>query len=204
MNTLINKKYLRKASPGALGKVKRSTPWTHFVLDEFIEPSEFKKIASELQFSKTGLHVDPSDPQEIQYAELPNLELAKTFLSLEFVKIIRQLTGRYASINEANAIQLRRASIETPAFPVHTDTAERLTLVAILYASSFWEPSFGGRLLLHENEFEACSSAIYVDPIPNRLVLFTTSPDHWHSVEKVYSGERYSVLSEWEFYDETH
>lgn len=202
MVLLVNPVYLTLESQGIASSIVRCNPWPHFVLDDFIRPEEFIRISEEILSAPYGLRINIDDPQRIQYAQLENMELASTFLSIEFVRLVHKLTGRFVLINESNAVQLRRSSIETPAFPVHIDTPSGgESLVAIYYISRSWQPKHGGKLILHRNQSGISDEAIYVEPIPNRLVLFATSSQHWHSVEKVYSEERYSILSEWMFVD---
>jgi hypothetical protein len=180
--------------------VARSDPWPHFVLDEFLEPEWYQRFAAEAHSDGAAFRIKRDDPYRVQFASLDDLELAKVFLSLDFAGLLRRLSGRWACVTERNAIQIRRADPSTPPFPVHHDSGGPPSLVALFYVSTDWAQPKGGRLLLYPAE-DAEATTI-VDPLPNRLVLFETSPAHWHSVEQTTAGVRYSILTEWVFLDD--
>jgi 2OG-Fe(II) oxygenase superfamily len=181
----------------ALAGIRREEPWPHFVFDGFLEEAWYRRFAAEAHSDDVAFQIKRDDPFRVQFAPLDDLELAETFLSVEFAGLLRRMTGRWACVTERNAIQVRRSDASTPPLPVHHDSGGPPSAVAIYYVSTDWMQPKGGRLRLHPTE-DAEAAAI-IDPRPNRLVVFEARPDHWHSVEMTRSGARYSILSEWVF-----
>lgn len=174
---------------------RREQPWDHFILDDFLSHDEFARIARAAADPTREFQVEPSDKHEVQFSLLEDIDLAKNFISLDFVKLLHRLTGTWCRLSDVGYVQVRRSTPRSPAFPVHVDSGGPRSFVALHYVSPDWSPTDGGRLRLHATKAGAPSSL--VDPIPNRLVVFETAADHWHSVEKTLVGIRYSVLSEW-------
>ena len=130
----------------------------------------------------------------MQYAGVADVSLAEWFLSVDFVRFLNAVTGRWCRPSEG-FVQFRMSDVTTPAFPVHVDAGEGTSFVSLSYLSPDWEPDHGGQLILHKSQ-ESSSGAV-IDPLPNRLVVFETAADHWHRVEKVRASERYSIMIEW-------
>lgn len=61
----------------------------------------------------------------------------------------------------------------------HSDKRRGRKLCLVHYLHEHWEPSFGGRFILHrENgDFHA------IDPVPNRMIIFDVTQENFHEVE---------------------
>lgn len=175
--------------------VIRQHPWTHFVLDDFLIEEEFEKFAKAASDPSRVFLVQPNDPHRVEYSLLHDVQLASQFLSAEFVRLVRLLTGDWCYPSDGN-IQVRRADAHTPEFPAHHDSGGGTrAYVSLYYTSPAWSEADRGRLRLHSTKTGSQESII--DPLPNRLVLFEASDKHLHSVEKTVANIRYSILIEW-------
>jgi hypothetical protein len=178
----------------SVGGSLREKPWPHFIIDEFLGDAEFARLVAAAKRPSREFEIEPGDEHQVEFSLLEDIELAKNFISIEFVKLLRRLTGVWCYLGEGY-VQVRRATPETPEFPVHVDSGGPRSFVAIHYVSPDWSPTHGGGLRMHAAKTGLAAST--VDPIPNRLVVFEAAPDHWHSVEKTLGGARYSILSKW-------
>jgi Rps23 Pro-64 3,4-dihydroxylase Tpa1-like proline 4-hydroxylase len=193
----ISLKYIKNIRKTKLESI-RYEPWTHFVLDDFIDSKQFKLAQSEILAKKYDFNIMEEDRNKIRYTLLTYMPLARLFYSLEFKNLVSRITSQELWINESNMVQLRKADNKTPYFPRHVDVSPLgRTLVVIYCLSPSWSPKHGGRLCLHKSRNSPSSESIFVEPKENRLVAFFTDKESWHSVEKVRGWERYSVLSEW-------
>lgn len=174
-------------------QIRNDTPWTHYVFDDFLSQEYLRKFAVAAE-NVSEFRTLADDPLEVKFAPLNDLDLAETFLSLPFVRLLRDMTGHWCYPSDG-LIQVRVSDASTPAFPVHVDEVGRPSFVMLYYISPNWCQEDGGRLRLHQKSDGPCLKEI--DPLPNRLVIFETSDHHWHSVEKVRSGLRHSILVEW-------
>ena len=177
------------------GDACREQPWRHFVLDNFLGTDEFERLAVAAANPSRVFQVEPSDKHPRPFSLLEDIGLARNFISLDFVGLLHRLTGVWCHLSSDGYVQVRRATPQTPEFPIHVDSGGPRSFVALHYVTPDWSPADGGRLRLHYDKAGAVKSVI--DPIPNRLVVFETAPDHWHSVERTLRGTRYSLLSEW-------
>lgn len=163
-----------------------------------MDADAFECASSEATLAPTGLRVNIADERRIEFAELTNPLLISLFCSSNFQRLIFRLTGHVCSLNASNGIQLRRAAEGTSAFPPHVDTPPKgRALVSIFYLSLNWHCGEGGRVCLTPNEMTEFEAGTLLEPIGNRLLLFEALDHHWHNVEAIYSGERYSVVAEW-------
>lgn len=172
----------------------RERPWRHFILDDFLEDEEFSRLAAAAARPSREFEIEPGDEHRVEFSLLEDVALSKRFISVDFAKLLHRLTGEWCYLGEGCA-QVRRATVDTPQFPVHIDSGGPRSFVAIHYVSPDWLPTNGGGLRLHATESGPVETT--VDPIPNRLVVFEAAHEHWHSVGKTLTGARYSILSEW-------
>lgn len=196
--SLISKKYREVSflTKEEKENIKRDFPWTHYVLDNFIEEKAFKRMQKTLLSKKHKFSIADEDPYSVQFALLRYLPLAKVFYSLEFKTLLETFTKTSLSLKTSNYVQLRYMNLDSPALPVHIDTDVGKAIIAIYYLSPDWVEGLGGELCLYESKVGS-EKKVIINPIENRLVLFLSDQSSWHSVEKVQNWERYSVLSTW-------
>jgi Rps23 Pro-64 3,4-dihydroxylase Tpa1-like proline 4-hydroxylase len=176
--------------------IRKGFPWTHFILDNFIEEKPFKRMQRTFLSKKHKFLVKENDPYFVQYTLLRYLPLAKVFYSLEFKNILEKFSGFKLSLNTSNYVQVRYMNQSSPELPIHVDTLEGTAVIAIYYLSPEWTKESGGELCLYD-EFEENIPKMLVEPLENRLIFFPSNITTWHSIKKVNCWERYSILSTW-------
>ncbi len=197
--SLISQKYqdITLLAKEEVSSIKKEIPWTHYILDDFIEQKAFKRMQQTILSKNHNFSVQKGDVNFVQFALLKYLPLAKVFYSIEFKSLLETLSATSLSINTTCLVQLRYMNQDSPGFPPHVDNAEFRSFVAVYYLSPNWVEGRGGELGLHSNEFEDESQAVVITPIENRLLCFFSDEINWHSIRKVNCWERYTVLSEW-------
>lgn len=180
-----------------LSRIKKDIPWTHFILDNFIEEASFKQFQQAILSKQHTFSIQETDPNQVQFAVLEYLPLAKVFYSIEFKSILETLSNTKLAINTRNYVQLRHMDPGSPEFPPHIDDMGVRSVVTIYYLSPDWKEDFGGQLCLHKSKIGDENQTVFINPIENRLVIFFSDDTNWHSIKKVYNWERYTILSEW-------
>jgi hypothetical protein len=173
-------------------------PWTHYVIDNFLPQKAFKKIQKSLCEVSHGYKKRDNDLFDLNFMFLPDLSLAKFFLSTDFKTFLEGVTNEKLEIYEGGLVQLRLMTPQSPAMPPHVDDQNQRSLVCLWYLAD-WTEGLGGELNLLESEGSLVTdpSSKIIDPIANRMVLFFSDKSNWHSVNKVHNWNRYSVISEW-------
>lgn len=179
--------------------MKYLKPWPHFVFDNFLPEDRLRKLQAVLADHQDGFRQDEDDEMQIRYKFLPDLELAKYFLSTEFKSFLEKTTGHSLRIDENSLVQLRMMTPKSPAMPAHVDNQDEKSVVCILYVSPEWKKEYGGELcLLEEKSAEPFSvNSKVIEPINNRMILFCSEDSHWHSVSSVNNWIRHSIIMEW-------
>jgi hypothetical protein len=176
----------------------RLNPWEHFILDNFLEAGSLTTALQEIHSEKYDFEIDYRGQGRIEFSLLRSPTLWKSIYSVETVSVLSEAFKCNLNLNKDNLLQLRRTNEDSPSFPLHSDYIDGMkTVVSFLYLSPLWEPSFGGRLLLHKSKTET-DIVVPIEPVANRLVAFRTLRKHWHSVEKVHNWERLAVLAVWD------
>lgn len=176
-----------------------SHPWNHLILDDFLSPEDLARVQQILPKHREGFLIEEDDEQKINYKFLPDLKLAKYFISSDFKDFLQNLTGLNLRLNPKSLVQLRLMTPDSPAFPPHVDSQDEKSLVYILYISPNWNSQCGGELNLHlhKDSHPYGAESKIVEPLENRMILFRSEDYHWHSVSKVRNWLRYSVIMEW-------
>lgn len=176
-----------------------SFPWNHFIFDNFLPAEDLARVQGLLKNQTEGFLKEEDDELQINYKFLPDLELAKYFLSPSFKSFLESTSGLRLTLNPQSLIQMRRMTPESPYFPVHIDTQEIKSLVCLLYLSPEWTAGCGGELILHQEKSSdpAGPFSKILEPRANRMILFRSEDCHWHSVNKVHNWLRYSIIMEW-------
>lgn len=174
------------------------TPWQYFIVDDFLPPEDFDKIQNSLCSVDSGFSQLEDDEFKVNFMFMPDLGLAKFFLSDEFTLFLEKTVEKRLSINETSLVQLRLMDSNSPKMPPHVDSVDQRSLVCLYYLSPNWSKSCGGELLLHPSESEIQrEDSVALEPRANRLVMFFTDEDKWHSVTKVHNWKRFSAITEW-------
>ena len=63
----------------------------------------------------------------------------------------------------------------------HSDSRGNRKICTVLYLHDHWKPEYKGRFMLHMHD----GSVQYIDPLPNRLILFDTSVENLHEIEEL-------------------
>ena len=174
-----------------------SYPWQHYVVDDLFDSNILKNIQRKIFNQKIEFKTLPEDPEEIQFAIFPDMDLARYILSAEFKSYLENICGEHLSLYAQGALQLRRMTSLSPEFPAHVDFIKEKTLVMLIYLSPNWESHKGGELILQPSEDSKIEECKIIHPVENRMVLFMNDPEYWHSDRKVYDWERYLVMAEW-------
>jgi Rps23 Pro-64 3,4-dihydroxylase Tpa1-like proline 4-hydroxylase len=177
---------------------RQVTPWTHYVIDNFLPQKMFNKIQKSLCAVSDGYKKRDNDLFDLNYMFLPDLNLAKLFLSADFKTFLESVTGEKLEIYEGSLVQLRLMTPNSPAMPPHVDDQDQRSLVCLWYLAD-WVRESGGELNLLKSESSLATdpSSKIIEPVANRMVLFFSDDTNWHSVNKVHNWNRYSVISEW-------
>lgn len=176
----------------------RLSPWPHLIVDDFLPRTILDKALFEIEDDSYQFDIEARGSGRIEYSVLKSRTLWRAIYSIETVCMLSRAFGVDVVLNKHNMLQLRRMNDATPEFPKHNDfTAAGDQIASFLYLSPNWSFRHGGRLRLFAS-LEDTVPATTIGPVRNRFVAFKTSPNHWHSVERVFDWERLSVLSLWD------
>ena len=192
-------RYQELLARGELRGLVRTAPWPHFILDGLIEDHQFR-IARDRILAQAGAFDLDADPNlQIQLQFLADEEMAEFFFSREMRRLLEAIAEHPLTPNEQIAIQLRRMTPESPPFPPHVDNVETKAWAALYYIAPDWSPAKGGEIVLLENETADLRAprSTWVAPLENRLLLFQTEDQYWHTVRRVRDWERYFIMTEW-------
>jgi hypothetical protein len=172
-------------------------PWPHLIVDNFLTSAVLTQSLSEISADTYAYDIEPRGTGRIEFSLLKSETLWRAIYSKSTISLLSSAFGVRLKLNKHNMLQLRRMNEHTPEFPLHNDfTSNEDSIASFLYLSSGWSCKCGGRLRLFESN-EQVAPSVFIDPIQNRFIAFRTEASHWHSVEKVHSWERLSVLSLW-------
>lgn len=179
---------------GDLGRVYgQASPFPHIVLDGFLPPATaralyecFPEVGSESWIHY--VHYNERKHGLNRLEALPEIfrGLIAGFNSPAFVQELERLTGienllpdpglEGGGLHQSLRGGFLNIHADFTAHP-HRPTFRRRVNV-ILYLNPGWQPEWGGHLELWHRDMSACARRI--DPILNRLVVFTTDVDTYH------------------------
>jgi hypothetical protein len=168
-------------------------PFPHVVLDDVLPPAVFSAAAAEFpaadDASWTGyLHVNETkyaNPRPTTWG--PTLrQIAESLCTDEFVDLLGELTGFDRLIADPTMDGGGLHQTLTGGFlNVHADFTThhhvrtwRRRVNLLLYLNPTWADTWGGQLELWDRNVSQCVRRI--EPIGNRLVIFTTSEESYH------------------------
>lgn len=188
-------------NPRHLEKIPQvhSHPWPHFVIDEFLPSKEFTRLQKRILERPHEYLMREDDPEQLQFTTLPDLRFFKFLLSPEVQSFFEELINSRLELYRPGAIQLRRMTPESPAFPPHYDLIDQRSMIMLYYLAPGWSPEKGGelQLLKSEDTDPKSNDAVRLGPLENRMVLFLSDSENWHAVSSVSNWTRYVVMAEW-------
>lgn len=175
-----------------------TSPWPHLLLDNFLPEADLAAGLEEISEAEYEFGIESRGVGQIEFSLLKSQILWRSIYSRRTVNMLSEAFRVAVRLNKHNMLQLRRMTDATPAFPLHSDyTSNQDTIASFLYLSAGWSPACGGRLWLYQTN-DVSAPSISVEPLQNRFVAFRTGRDHWHSVERVYGWDRFSILALWD------
>lgn len=179
--------------PDLTSRYAAASPFPHIVLDDVLVPDAFARAVAEFPgikdpFWKGYLHVN-----ETKYANKepdtwgPTLTaIAREFVSDEFVHFLTRLTGIEGlkpdwSMDGGGLHQTLRGGhlnvhADFTTHHTHENWARRINI--LLYLNEEWPEEWGGQLELWDKDMTGCQAR--VQPVGNRMLVFTTSFDSFH------------------------
>lgn len=174
-------------------RYRSADPFPHIVLDDVVRPEPLAAAYAEFAAVSDNtwrkyLHVN-----ERKYANTdlttwgPVLRsLAEAFASDRFVRFLSELSGHDdliadlsldgGGLHRSPSGGYLNVHADFTAHHTHQDWRRRVNL--LLYLNPTWEPSWGGELELWSTDMERCVER--VEPVGNRMLLFTTDADAYH------------------------
>jgi len=163
-------------------------PYEHVVVERFVRPDEFPKVAADFpELPGPGLH--PPSAVELKGAFATMLE---EFNSDRFRDIIAEkfsvdLKGRPLMATIRGFTRARDGQI-------HTDSLSKIITV-LIYMNPSWEES-GGRLRLLRSGDDLDDVITEVPPNEGTLLAFKRADNSWHG-HKPFSGTRRAIQFNW-------
>ena len=168
-------------------------PFPHIVIDDVLPRSVFEAAMAEFPAvddeSWTGyLHVNETkfaNPRHHEWG--PTLQsVAEELCSDDFVKWLGELTGfehlkSDLTMDGGGLHQTLRGghlNVHADFTTHHRNHRWRRRINILLYLNESWEPEWGGALELWDRNVRSCVRK--VQPVGNRLLIFTTSGDAYH------------------------
>ncbi|KRF24824.1 MULTISPECIES: 2OG-Fe(II) oxygenase [unclassified Phycicoccus] len=190
---LVDLGTLQARLPELAEQYRSAQPFPHIVLDDVLFADAFTRAAQEFPamrdpFWKGYLHVNETKYGNTQPDTWgPTLtEVAKEFVSPEFVGFLEELTGISDllpdwSMDGGGLHQTLRGghlNIHADFTTHHVNEQWSRRVNILLYLNEEWREEWGGELELWDKEMTAAQAK--VQPAGNRMLIFTTSEDSFH------------------------
>ena len=190
---LVDLGTLQARLPELAEQYRSAQPFPHIVLDDVLFADAFTRAAQEFPamrdpFWKGYLHVNETKYGNTQPDTWgPTLtEVAKEFVSPEFVGFLEELTGISDllpdwSMDGGGLHQTLRGghlNIHADFTTHHVNEQWSRRVNILLYLNEEWREEWGGKLELWDKEMTAPQAK--VQPAGNRMLVFTTSDDSFH------------------------
>lgn len=170
-----------------------ATPYPHIILDDVLPADVFAAAVAEFpaidDASWTGyLHLNETkfaNRQRDTWGPTLNA-LVDALYSDDFVKLLGELTGFShllpdLSMDGGGLHQTLRGgflNVHADFTTHHRRTNWRRRINLLLYLNDRWSPDWGGALELWDADVQTCVRS--VEPVSNRMLIFTTSGDAYH------------------------
>ncbi len=183
---------LTRLEAGA-SRYSEATPYPHLVVDDALPADVFAAAVAEFPARDDPCWIGYLHVNETKFANPasttwgPTLqELAAALCTDEFVKTLSKLTGFDHLVADPTMDggglhqTLRGGHLNIHAdFTTHHRRPElRRRVNLLLYLNEYWDPAWGGALELWDSDGRSCVTR--VEPIANRMLIFTTSADAYH------------------------
>ncbi|WP_457255434.1 2OG-Fe(II) oxygenase [Pedococcus sp. P5_B7] len=190
---LVDLGTLQARLPELAEQYRSAQPFPHIVLDDVLFADAFTRAAQEFPamrdpFWKGYLHVNETKYGNTQPDTWgPTLtEVAKEFVSPEFVSFLEELTGIRDllpdwSMDGGGLHQTLRGghlNIHADFTTHHVNEQWSRRVNILLYLNEEWREEWGGKLELWDKDMTAAQAK--VQPAGNRMLIFTTSEDSFH------------------------
>lgn len=177
----------------------QNSPFPHIVIDDFLEPVWAAKIANSLEASdiRTWNYDDGVKEHQVNKRWLSDVSLmdpvvGDTLLyfnsdpALSFFSTltgIDALQGDPRFVGGGVHVTERNGKLDVHAdFNIHPDLGLHRRVNALLYLNRDWRREWNGQLELYAKNGEC---EVEVDPLFNRLVVFTITDDALHGVPRL-------------------
>lgn len=179
--------------PGKAATYAAASPFPHFVFDDVLTPDAFESASAEFPgindpFWNGYLHVNEtkySNTQPDTWGPTLNA-VARELCSERFVNFLGELSGIPQlmadwSMDGGGLHQTLRGGhlnihADFTTHHDHQDWARRVNI--LLYLNREWNEEWGGKLELWNKDMSEREGLVV--PAPNRMLVFTTSPDSFH------------------------
>ena len=180
-------------------KYQQGEPFPHIVIDGFLDEEIATKLADELEVQNVDdWHFDPHSEQvnkwsmpELHRLPVTTSETLREFNDVSTLNFFEKLTGigplipddQYVGGGVHVTAPGGRLGIHAD-FNLHPTTGHHRRLNALLFLNRRWNPDWKGQLQLWDSGITRCVKS--VDPLFNRLVIFTVTDNSFHGVpEKI-------------------
>jgi hypothetical protein len=186
----------QRHDPRALSlRYAAGTPFPHIVLDEFLDPRVAEQIATELESTDVDTWNRDDHDEQVNKRWMPDpgalptvtgsaLRYLNTPAACAFFSVltgIGDLQSDPAYVGGGAHVTLTGGRLGVHAdFNLHPDTGLHRRVNALLFLNRGWDPAWHGQLELWGRDLEHPVASI--DPVLNRLVVFTITDDAFHGV----------------------
>jgi len=172
-------------------------PFPHIVIDNFLDESVAAAVADELEETDMRSWSNDDHPDQVNKYWMPDLNRLQAstagalryFNSPAALGFFSRLTGIGPLIADDSYLgggvhasgPGGRLSVHAD-FNIHPETGTYRRLNALLFLNRDWNPQWNGQLELYDESLTSPVQA--VDPLFNRLVVFTVTDRAFHGVPK--------------------
>jgi hypothetical protein len=183
----------RLSAPGMSAAYRSATPFPHVVVDDVLPDEVFRRAVAEFPAADDPLWNGYVHVNETKYANAepdrwgPTLRsIAAALTSESFAAALGALTGFDGLVPDTTmdggglhqTLRGGHLNIHTDFTTHHRDPHLRRRVNLLLYLNDMWSPQWGGALELWDGQVKRCVRA--VEPMGNRMLVFTTSGDAYH------------------------
>jgi Rps23 Pro-64 3,4-dihydroxylase Tpa1-like proline 4-hydroxylase len=170
-------------------------PFPHIVIDDFLDSSVAESIATELEACDVDDWYRDDHPDQVLKRTMEDLDripsttaevlrFMNTDTALRFMSTltgIHDLQSDPTYLGGGVHVSLPGGRLQVHAdFNIHPNSGMHRRVNALLFLNRDWDPGWQGQLELWSKDLS--SRAESIDPILNRLVVFTITDDAFHGV----------------------
>ncbi len=174
-------------------------PFPHAIIDNFLDPEEFYNLDQELGKTEHTLQKKYSD--QIQSKAI----YKNTSLMSNALNLIKRMSSKeiknmfFSQFNEVPLLSMGETPDYSGYSPFHITNSQGIlgshidhshiqnnkylhVANSIFYASNTWKKGWGGETVLYSRN--GLFSKVYIEPIPNRLILFVHTANSFHGTTR--------------------